>query len=94
MKQITLNRYSFEELEDSAKDRAINEYIEFLIKTTNFEKLDEENPYYKAYKKSEDLKTPWFIGTFIWEYCEEDILEELKEMGEVFNIKGSYEANI
>ena len=94
MKQITLNRYSFKELDDKAKDKAINEHIDFLIETVNVEELDKEDGLYKAIKEAEDMRTPWFVGAYIWDYCKEDILKELEEMGEVFNIKGEYGSNI
>ena len=45
---------------------------------------------YKAWKKSEDMRTPWFLGSYIWEYAEKEVLElcrgnEYLKDGTVFN---------
>lgn len=78
IKEIKL--YKFEELKEYAKDRAITEYIDFITSTTEFSKLNKNTNLYRAFKKSEELQTPWFLGDYIWKYCKEDMIPKLKMM--------------
>ena len=91
MKKITkvYNIYKYDELEETAKNRVINEYIEAIILTTDFSMLDKRSNLYRAFKESEKMQTPWFLGQYIWEYCEKQILKTLKshkyyENGELY----------
>lgn len=80
METITkkINIYKYDELEETAKNRVINEYIEAIILTTDFSMLDKRSNLYRAFKESEKMQTPWFLGQYIWEYCEKQILKTLK----------------
>ena len=73
-----INIYKYDELEETAKNRVINEYIEAIILTTDFSMLDKRSNLYRAFKESEKMQTPWFLGQYIWEYCEKQILKTLK----------------
>ena len=73
-----INIYKYDELEKTAKNRVINEYIEAIILTTDFSMLDKTSNLYRAFKESEKMQTPWFLGQYIWEYCEKQILKTLK----------------
>lgn len=82
MKTITkeINIYKYNELNEEAQNRAISNYIEDLVMYTDFTSLDKRSNLYKAYKICElELKTPWFIGQYVWDYCKKDILKELKK---------------
>ena len=68
----------FNELSEEVQEGAINETIQFMIDTTDFEKLNKNTRLYKAYKACEKMKTPWFLGQYIWEYCEKMVLKECK----------------
>ena len=81
MEKITkkINIYKYDELEETAKNRVINEYIETIILTTDFSMLDKRTNLYRAFKESEKMQTPWFLGQYIWGYCEKQILKTLKK---------------
>lgn len=78
MREITEKVYKFNELDENIKEKIINNYIEYLIDITDFETLHKNSNLYKAYKKSKELRTPWFIGQFVWDFCNKTILNNLK----------------
>lgn len=82
--------YKFDELSEDAKNKIINEYIETIILTTDFSMLNKNTNLYQAFKESEKMQTPWFLGQYIWEYCEKQILKELKKH-EYYENGGFYE---
>lgn len=65
----------FDELSDEVQKGIINDTIQLIIDTTNFEKLNKNTKLYKAYKACEKMKTPWFLGQYIWEYCKKMVLK-------------------
>jgi hypothetical protein len=92
MRTITKNikLVGFNELPKDRQDLVINDYINELVETTDFSKLDKHTNLYKAYNKCEELLTPWFIGQYVYEYCEKAIIKELKkyeylESGAIYN---------
>lgn len=91
MKTITttINIYEYDELTTEAKERAIKDHIDFLLEVDWAN--EEYTPDYveEALKKADELRTPWFLGSFIYEYGKEIIEQELKDhdyliTGEVF----------
>lgn len=68
----------FDELSDEVQKGVINDTIQFIIDTTDFDKLNKNTKLYKAYKACEKMNTPWFLGQYIWEYCEKKVLEECR----------------
>lgn len=79
MKTITkeFKIYSYDELSEEAKEKAINDEINFILKVTPYEEM--EGNLKKAIDKANAMQTPWFTAEYIWEYCTDDILEILKE---------------
>lgn len=75
-KQIEI--YNFKELSTETQEKIINEFVQMIVENTNFEELDKHTNLYKAYKKCEELKTPWFLGQYIWEYDKKNILKMCK----------------
>lgn len=71
--------YKFNELSEESKERAINDYIQWWLDTTDFENLNKNTNLYKAIKKAEDMLTPWFQMQYVWEYCNKDILKNIKK---------------
>lgn len=71
--------FKFKELNKDVQESVINSTIDRLIETTDFSKLNHNSNMYKAYKRSVNLKTPWFLGQFIWEYCEKAVRKMLNE---------------
>lgn len=69
----------FKELSDKVQKSLIDDYINWIVESVDFEELNHNTNLYKAYKKSEDMRTPWFIGSYIWEYCENQIIKELSK---------------
>ena len=79
--------YGFEELSQKAKDKAINDHINFLMKVTQYEEASDN--YKKALDKAEATKTPWFAGEYIWEYCKDEILQSIEMNHYEFNENGN-----
>lgn len=72
----TKELFTFDELEHDAKDKAINEVINDWMESESFVPEDALELYNKAGVVSEQMQTPWFWGSYIWEYCEEFVLRE------------------
>lgn len=83
--------YRFKDLSETAKERAINDYITFLVEVTEFEKLHHNSNLYKACKIAEEMRTPWFIGEYIWDYCKKSILKDLNH--DFFTADGKFVPN-
>jgi hypothetical protein len=80
MKTITKTYqvYSFDELSQDAKNIAINGEIRFWIEVLgNGDNLPPE--ILKAFKKAEQMQTPWFTGEYIMEYAKDIIIEGCKQ---------------
>lgn len=67
--------YNFKELKSNVQEKIINNFINMIIENTNFENLNKNSNLYKAYKKAEENKVPWFLGEFIYEYDLKNILK-------------------
>jgi len=61
MKTITTNLYSFDELSEEAKNKAIIEQINFEI-----EVADENSPFIPVFEEMERMHTPWFTAATIF----------------------------
>jgi hypothetical protein len=75
----TTNIYQYEELSKEAKEKAIQEHIEFL------ESIDWSNEEYRpsyiqyAIDKCNELRTPWFFKDYILEDGRDLIEQELQD---------------
>jgi len=67
--------YSFEELSEEAKHKAIDEWIAFVIEVTEYEQGSDN--FKKACDMAACMLTPWFLREYVWKYCQEEILEDL-----------------
>lgn len=92
MRKVEISIFKFNELEEDIQESVIDSAIQFIIDTMDLEKLKnkKDSGLYKAWKKAEDMRTPWFLGSFIWEYAEKEVLElcrgnEYLKDGTVFN---------
>lgn len=91
MRKVEINIFKFDELEEGIKEHIIDNIVSFIIDTMDIEKeKKKKSNLYKAWKKSEDMQTPWFLGSYIWEYAEKEVLElcrgnEYLKDGTVFN---------
>lgn len=91
MRKVEISIFKFDELEEGIKEHIIDNIVSFIIDTMDIEKeKKKKSNLYKAWKKAEDMRTPWFLGSFIWEYAEKEVLElcrgnEYLKDGTVFN---------
>jgi len=89
MKKIVLSNgeirigYEFDDLTDDVKGIVINDAINFEI-----EVMSEDSPYYDCALKMEQMRTPWFLGSYIYENRKEDIIETLKINEYLFDDEG------
>lgn len=76
--------YRFNDLDTDAKNRALNEEIKFIIEYVDLERLDDNYAVYpnlkKAYDECEKMKTPWFLGQYIYEYSGQFIQTTLQDL--------------
>ena len=73
----TFNIYSFDELKEVAKERAISDHIDFMIETRTGDADYGEN-WKKAIVECEKMLTPWFFGQYVYEYCKDEAIESMK----------------
>jgi hypothetical protein len=74
----TITLYTFEELSEDAQNEAINETIEAWCECEAFVPDDAKEGFEKAIKDSERMQTPWFLGSYVWEYCQQQIKDECR----------------
>ena len=79
--------YEFNELSEEAKNRAINDHIEFWCECRQY---DEENKgnFERAVDKAEEMRTPWFVGEYIADYCMDEIIKEIELNEYLFDVNG------
>jgi len=87
---LDIDLYTFDELSEDLKTKVINQHIDTLIEVVDFESLNHNSNMYKAYRESEKMQTPWFIGEYIWDYCKKQIQEDVRafeyyDNGEIFD---------
>lgn len=75
----TKELYLFSELEEHAKSVAINDTIEAWVECSGIVPNKALEGYNEAIRMSEEMLTPWFFGSYIWEYCKEYILAECND---------------
>jgi hypothetical protein len=86
---VTYQVYSFDELAKTVQDKVINDEIEAWREIYQDEK-DMPEGMMKAIQDADRMQTPWFTGSYIWDYCKDEVLACCKEYdylasGEVFN---------
>ena len=82
--------FKLDELSEEAKENAISDQIEFWIETLQ-DTIDQglcSDNLQKAINEAERLKTPWFLGSIIYEYCEAELIEEIKINEYEFTVEG------
>lgn len=94
MRTIFLNVYKYKELPLSSKKKAYEAMVTAMVET--YQEEDASEGMIKAAKTAENLKTPWFFGTYVQEFCEEEIQEYLDD-NEYFQngnmyVEGLYDA--
>ncbi|MFW6016175.1 MAG: hypothetical protein ACOCRK_07025 [bacterium] len=84
---IKLKGYEFDDLSKEIQDKVISEHINFWMEVREYNKKNPGN-FEKAIDKANEIKTPWFTGSYIYDYCKEEIIEEIKINNYLFNKKG------
>ena len=72
MRIIPVECYKFDELSEDAKQFAIEETINFILECFDYEEQSENIQ--KAIDEAEKMRTPWFTGSYVWDYAEEEVL--------------------
>ena len=80
--------FLFDELSENAQNKVINNHIIFLIETIAYE--DGSENFKKAVHTAEGMHTPWFTGEYIWEYCKDEILPDLKREDALYLKDGKF----
>ncbi len=84
MRTKTYNVFKFNELSDIAKEKAIFGQINFEIET-----MTKDSPYYPQAVKMENMRTPWFLASIIWDGCKDSIIETIKYNDYEFRVDGT-----
>jgi TorA maturation chaperone TorD len=79
--------YIFNELPVKAQEKAINDHINFLLEVNQWETASDN--FKKAVNKAEAMLTPWFTGSYVYEYCKDEILADLESNHFEFTIDGN-----
>ena len=77
MKTITkiIEVYEFNELSESAKMRAINDCINWMLENIDYDTMSDNMK--RACLKAANMKTPWFTGSYVFDYCIDEIMESV-----------------
>ena len=84
----TYNVYGFNELSETAQGKVMNEYLKFILEVIPYE--DMSNNMKKAIDRANSMHTPWFTGSYIYDYCLDELIESINsyeylENGDIFN---------
>lgn len=79
MKQVTINVYSFDELTKEIQDAVINRRISEMVEYEAEDHYKNWPEFKKAIDRAVQLQTPWFTGAYVWDYCQNEILEDVKQ---------------
>ncbi|MFW6015517.1 MAG: hypothetical protein ACOCRK_03705 [bacterium] len=88
IKPLDITAYRYEELDESAKNQAIYSHIMFWIENKEYDDVN-KGKYEKAIDEAYRLNTPWFLNHYIYDYCKEEIIEELKTNEYMFDKNGT-----
>lgn len=73
MRQETINIYTFDELSNEAKERAISDHINFEIEVAG-----KDSYIYPAIEEADRLQTPWFTASIVYEMFKDSIIDTIK----------------
>ena len=77
----------FQDLSNEAKKRAINSLINYWC---NFRIYNSAKPgnFERAIDAAQKNNTPWIVGSFIYQFCYKEIIEELNKNNAVYDKNG------
>ncbi len=64
--------YEFNDLPEDIRKKVLMQWINIEIETMN-----ENSPYWYLAEKMEQMQTPWFLGSEIYEHHKDDIIETI-----------------
>ena len=79
--------YEFEDLNEEAKNKVLNDHINFWMETREYNPEVKGN-FEKTIDEAEKMRTPWFAGSYILDYCYDEIIEEIKINNYLFDVEG------
>ena len=80
--------YPFIELTEDAQNKAINDHINFWLEIKSYEDEPKNSNFKKACDKAESMQTPWFAPCYVYDYCKDEIIEEIEINEYVFTAEG------
>jgi hypothetical protein len=88
MREVTFTKkvFKYKELPESIQNEILENEINFLMTTDMWDANEKVLPkyrnsnLYKAWKKAKKEKRPWFFGSYILDYCKEEIINSFREM--------------
>lgn len=83
MRTESIKIYTFDELSEGAKEKAIYEHIKFEL-----EVMDTSSPYLYIVEEMEKMQTPWFTISEIYQREKESIIETIKINEYEFSVNG------
>ena len=88
MKVITTKTkvYKFKELPEEAKQKAIDDQIHAWIEVIPYEEAT--GNFKRAINKAENMRTPWFISSYVYDYCLNELIDEIELNDYDFTIDG------
>jgi hypothetical protein len=77
MKQVTITYkiYTFDELPKEKQEQVINSHINFLLDIV----VEPQGNFKRAIDKANEMQTPWFTNSYVYDYCKDELIEELRE---------------
>lgn len=84
MKEVNVKVYSFNELSEKAQSVAINNRINDMLLYEITDHYENWPEFKNAIDKADKVLTPWFYSSYIYEHCGNDIIQALKEDGEIY----------
>lgn len=79
MRTVRTKVYKFSELSKPAKEKAINDRINDMIQYESADHYKNWPEFKKAIDKAEKMQTPWFSGSYVYEFCGKEIISTLEE---------------
>ncbi len=86
---MNITAYEFDDLNEEAKRKVLVSQVEFWLETRKY-KTKYKGNYERAVDKAEEMRTPWFTGEYVLEYCEKELIREIKANKYLFNEVGDF----
>ena len=83
----TKKLFSYDELTEQSQNNAIHDLIEFYLACINYEDMSAKMQ--KACDEADQMRTPWFTSSYIWDYCKEELIETIQINEYLFDDSGS-----